>query len=362
MATLKDIAEKAGISVGTVDRIMHNRGRFSQDTAEKVRRIAQEMNYRPNLMARHLSRSVECRLVLFMPSPEQDSSYWTLPLTGARRIAADLEPFGLTLETIHYDRYSSVSFRAAAEILLRQDWDGVMMAPLRESETMELMERLGPDVPVVFFDTDLPRADRIAYVGQDSEASGRLAARLLGLAAQARSYRRIRAGGRVSHPSFVLVAPDAQNDHLDHRIRGFQEAINAPVELCVVNVESDHDTEAFRKALNTSITGETAGVFVIDASAHFVAEYMAGRFGMDPANPERPPLIGFDLVPPNRRWMKDGMIDFLLTQRPVDQGTKGVNLLFRKVFRNETGPDHEFMPIDIITLENLDYLSPEDLS
>ncbi len=68
MATLKDIAEKAGVSIGTVDRIMHNRGRFSPETAEKVRRIMEELDYRPNLMARHLSRSAECRIGLFLPS------------------------------------------------------------------------------------------------------------------------------------------------------------------------------------------------------------------------------------------------------------------------------------------------------
>ena len=79
MATIKDIAERAGISIGTVDRIIHNRGRFSSDTAEKVRRIMEDLNYKPNVMARHLSQSKQYRVGVLLPHPDQDSGYWTLP-------------------------------------------------------------------------------------------------------------------------------------------------------------------------------------------------------------------------------------------------------------------------------------------
>ncbi len=226
---------------------------------------------------------------------------------------------------------------------------------------MELMERIGAKVPVVFFDTDLPSARRMAYVGQDSETGGRLAARLLGLAAQARNSRQQIPGEVSPVKKFVIVAPNAQNDHLDHRIRGFRENINAPVEMCIVNVQSDHDTGAFRKALNDSINTDTAGIFVIDASAHFVAEYLSSHYDSSDDSPVRPPLLGFDLVPGNRKWMEEGIIDFLLTQRPVDQGAKCVRRLFGKIFQDESGEEHEYMPIDIITIENLKYLKVEEV-
>lgn len=359
MATLKDIAEKAGISVGTVDRIMHNRGRFSEDTAEKVRRIARELDYRPNLMARQLSRAAECRIGVFMPDPEQDSGYWSLPLSGALRAATELAAFGVSLKIIHYNRYSSESFRSAGEELLTGNWDGLMMAPLRDEETLALMDRIDSEVPVVFFDTDLPSAPRLGFIGQDSKTGGQLAARLLGLVAGdclARRGRRINSGGKgPAAASYLIVAPGTENDHLDHRIQGFQEAIEGIVDICRVSVESDHDKSAFRKALDGSITTDTSGIFVIDASAHFVAEYLAERH--PEGRPERIPLLGFDLVPANRKWMEEGTIDFLLTQRPVEQGAECVRRLFRKVFEGDSGPDHEFTPIDIITRENLKFFS-----
>ncbi len=85
MATLKDIAEKAGVSIGTIDRIIHNRGRFSSDTADRVRQIMEEVDYRPNIMARQLSRAGNCHIGAFLPKGEQDSGYWNLPLSGMRR-------------------------------------------------------------------------------------------------------------------------------------------------------------------------------------------------------------------------------------------------------------------------------------
>lgn len=49
MATIKEIAAFAGVSRGTVDRVLNNRGGVSQKTADKIRRIMEEQNFQPNL-------------------------------------------------------------------------------------------------------------------------------------------------------------------------------------------------------------------------------------------------------------------------------------------------------------------------
>ena len=54
--TLKDIADMAGVSPGTVDRALHNRGRVNQEVAERIRKIARELGYRPNAIAKGLSK------------------------------------------------------------------------------------------------------------------------------------------------------------------------------------------------------------------------------------------------------------------------------------------------------------------
>ena len=47
MVTIKEIADRAGVSRGTVDRVLNNRGKVNPEKEERVRRIAQELGYKP---------------------------------------------------------------------------------------------------------------------------------------------------------------------------------------------------------------------------------------------------------------------------------------------------------------------------
>ena len=54
MATLKDIAERVGVSITTVSRVLNGKGSISQETKDKVFQVMQELDYHPNEMARSL--------------------------------------------------------------------------------------------------------------------------------------------------------------------------------------------------------------------------------------------------------------------------------------------------------------------
>lgn len=54
MATIKDVAARSGVSVGTVSRVLNNRGYISQETYKKVHQAMKELNYQPNQIARNL--------------------------------------------------------------------------------------------------------------------------------------------------------------------------------------------------------------------------------------------------------------------------------------------------------------------
>jgi len=342
MATIKEIAERAGISIGTVDRIIHNRGRFSDATAERVRQIMAELEYHPNVMARHLSQARSYRLGALLPWPDQDSGYWALPLAGITRAENDVRPFGVQIEVIHFNRYDSASFREAGRRLIDGAYNGVVMAPLLAAETREILEQLSAETSVVFVDTDLPGASRTAYIGQDSYQSGRLAARLMELLT----------GG--AGPVLVLT-PDTRNQHLEARIRGFTEHSQAQCRVLPVAVELNQDLEAFEMLVHGELRAKAAGILVTDASAHYAAAILAE---LSPAR--RPPLVGYDLVPENRRWMDAGVIDVLLTQRPAAQGYRSIHTLYRRLFLDQVPPAEIYTPIDIVVRENLAYMADEE--
>lgn len=353
MVTIRDIARRAGVSIGTVDRIIHNRGRFSPETARRVQRIVAELDYRPNQIARHLSRSALFRVAVLLPHPEQDSRYWALPLAGVRRAERELRDFGVLVEVHHFDRYQEGGFDGVARTILDREFDALAMTPLVEASARELLDRVDRQKPVVFFDTDAPGTRRSGFVGQNSVQGGRLAARLLSMLTGG--------AGRI-----VVVAPNVNNHHLDSRIAGLVESLPPPrpraAQILRVSVESDRQIETLHRTLDRALGPGVRGVFVADASVHYVAEYLARRTARRPSGASRPALVGYDLVPENRRWLDEGFIDFLLTQRPAEQGYAAVNRLFRAGVLAEPIPDTEYTPIDIVTRENLGYFPSEEES
>jgi LacI family transcriptional regulator len=78
---IKDIAQLAGVSVGTVDRVLHNRGRVSEDALTKVMGVLDQIDYKPNLIARTLGANKTYRIAALMPDPKQDP-YWAYSRSG----------------------------------------------------------------------------------------------------------------------------------------------------------------------------------------------------------------------------------------------------------------------------------------
>ena len=52
---IKDIAELSGVSTGTVDRILHNRGKVSEEAQKKVEKVLKEIDYHPTVSYTHLT-------------------------------------------------------------------------------------------------------------------------------------------------------------------------------------------------------------------------------------------------------------------------------------------------------------------
>ena len=67
MPTIKDVAREAGLSVGTVSRVLNNRGYISEETRQRVRAAMDQLGYCPNEMARSLSKQTSRLIGLIVP-------------------------------------------------------------------------------------------------------------------------------------------------------------------------------------------------------------------------------------------------------------------------------------------------------
>ena len=79
--TINDIARLTGLSKGTVDRVLHNRGEVSKKSYQKVMDSIKELGYEPNLYASLLARAEQKTIALLLPA-HQPGTYWELAAKG----------------------------------------------------------------------------------------------------------------------------------------------------------------------------------------------------------------------------------------------------------------------------------------
>jgi len=343
MTSIRDIARRARVSIGTVDRVLHERGRVSERTRARIREIVAALDYKPNVYARNLSLAKTYTFGVLMPKLSQDSRYWQLPARGIARAAEQLAPYRVRIRAARFDRYSSNSFERAARKLADEGIDGLLVAPVLPGVAGRVISGVFRRIPYVFFDSTIPDNRVLACVAQDPYRSGVLAGNLMTMIL-----------GRGGSVVIVKVLPD--DFHITERIRGFEAALRKDA-LHEVRTEAV-DSRNFTGVLNRLLQGNggVRGIFVSNAWTHAIAR----KFRSHRDGERKVRIIGYDLVAGNVRELKAGSIDFLISQRPAMQGYLGVMALYRHVVLRESVRKRIMVPLDILTRDNLSYYHDED--
>ena len=105
---IKDIAERAGVSVGTVDRVLHGRPNVSKPAREKVEQALREMDYKPNAYASALAYNRQYMFRILLPKHESEA-YWDEIEEGARKAMEALRDFHIEVEIAYYERFNEES-------------------------------------------------------------------------------------------------------------------------------------------------------------------------------------------------------------------------------------------------------------
>src|SRR5690606_38079980 len=167
MPTIKDVAEKAGVTVTTVSRVLNNRGYISEATRQKVYKAMEELNYQPNELARSLFRGRSHLLGLIIPTVAHP---FFGELSASIEAYAHSKGYKVLLCNSQLNRKKEKEY---IEMLKRHQVDGIIMA----SHTMEVDEFAKVNLPIVTFDRRIG-AD-IPYVSSDNYQGGKLATNLL---------------------------------------------------------------------------------------------------------------------------------------------------------------------------------------
>ena len=347
---IKDIAEKAQTSKGTVDRVLHNRGRVAEDVRERILKIIKELNYEPNLIAQSLKSQRTFNIAVLSPDPSDDT-YWESPLKGIEKAEKELRQYGMNITRFIFNLHDEKSFILKAEEVTKEGPDGILIAPVFYKEALPFFANWKSlEIPYVLFNTQIESVDPLCYIGQDSYRSGVLAAKIISFG--------------LPQPCTVLIAhinEDIPNSaHLMTKENGFRDYFgqndkNNKYKLVVKEINfTEGDTLDVQFEEITKQHPELAAVYVTNSKAFEVASYLerSGKTNIK--------LIGYDLLQPNLEYLNKEIINFLINQNPLGQGYWGIHQLANYlIFKKDIQPI-KFLPLDIITKENLDYyLDPQ---
>lgn len=340
MATIKEIAALAGVSRGTVDRVLNHRGSVNPATAERIEKIARELDYKPNVAGLVLAaqkKKLKLGVILFSP----ENPFYLDVFEGVSSKAEELAGYNCTV--IVKQIASSVEAQLSAiEELVAEEINGIALAPYNDSRIRDKINLLsGQGIPVVTLNTDIENTRRIAYVGSHYTKSGSTAAGLLRLMTHGEVHV-----GIITGSSNILCHTE--------RIAGFTESLKPFSDtIHIAEIVEVHDDEFESYEKTTALLKRHPEINALYFAAGGVYGGCRSVKALGLQNQMR--IVAYDMVPTTKELLRQGIISAVICQQPKLQGSKPLALLFTYLTTGEL-PDREqhYVAVDIRIRENCD--------
>ena len=308
---IKDIAERAGVSVGTVDRVLHKRPNVSPKALEKVQKALEEMDYKPNMYASALAYNKAYTFYCVIPKHESEA-YWEEVEEGAETACDRFRDFRVSHKIMYYNRFSTETFAKVMSDVLKQSPDGVIVVPSKLGVTQKYTSIMHEqNIPFILLDSYMPDLKPLSFFGQDSFCSGYYAARML----------------------------NYMHDHFPH------------VVIHEVNLSLDEKRENYDAILERFFNSHPLvhHCITFNSKAHLVGEYLLK------SNRRNIQIMGYDMVPKNAECVRQGSISFLIAQHAFMQGYACIDTLFNAIVLKKEVEPVNYMPIELLSKENIDF-------
>ncbi len=313
--TIKDIAEKTGVSIGTVDRALSNREGISPKTKERVLQVAKELGYTPNRIASALSRRKSIRIgVVYAVNP---SDFYDYINDGVLKAAAELADFGIEVERLRSDVLSPQEQLQLLRGIDLRSYDGFVINSGGEPTTSIINRIIKLGIPAITFNSDAPDSDRLFFVGSNSRQSGRLGGELMG--------KMLGGSGEVAvFGNFINTSTFVD------RFGGFCEVLQKeypgisifPCAECYSQPDKAYELALGLLKMKESITGIfTTGYSATAGAARAVQEMQRSDIR----------LIGYDLTANTVEALQQGWCSAILFQDPFEQANQAVHLLAKHI-------------------------------
>ena len=341
--TIFDVAKLAGVSRGTVDRVVYGRGRVSDATKQKVVKAIAELGYSPNPNASSLANKKEYRFACLIPQFKK-GDYWEEINKGFIEGAEAIKFGSIRLDIHLYDQTDVESFTSLSHNILEENPSGVIMnAVFKEAVTEFAKELEAKAIPYAFIDNKIDDLDYTLYYGVDSYKSGALGAFLLTTRCDVKEIALIRLIRDTKHKA----DPNAP------RREGFLSYIHENFPQCIIhtvfiNPETPNQTiEVLEKFFKEHPT--IKHVAMTNSRVWLIDEYLKN-------NPDDERIVvGFDDLERNLESLRKGRIEYLVTRHIPQQSFKVLNNFAECVIKGISPlRRNNYVHMDILHKRNLD--------
>lgn len=345
-ATINMIAQKAGVSRGTVDRVLNQRPHVSKDVYDRVVKAIKELNYIPPSeqqaqalgLAKPASVHTSCKLGILLPNWQGHFKKEIMRGISDARKQLALQGAEIIIEACETDLpYEAIE---RIETLIKQDVSGIAMCSNDHYTIVEKVNELSSQgIPVVTFNSDLTNSERLCYVGQDVLKCGRVAGELM-----AKCLRR-------DDRLLIAIGNFRFNGHR-MRMQGFcqrmRESQFKSELLKVIETYNDY-TISYQKILDElEKSPDIRGIYMANHSVTGCADAIKkmGRQG-------EIFVISHDLTEETKRLLRRKEIDFTIAQDIYSQGFQPPLILY-EYFMDHTLPKKSAISpaIEILCSEN----------
>lgn len=347
--TTKDISNLANVSTATVSRVLNNKPGVLPETREAVLKVVRELGYQPNLLSKALATRKTITLgVISLP---EKHVFGPSLMRGIQLAEAQFRDFGLKLRIHSPRKLDPVGQARAIREMIRVRVDGLALVAIDAEEVrLALAEAAAKGIPTVTFNNPIQNDGQLCFVGQDAYQSGQAAGDLLA--------RFMGGQGEI----FVLNGFHHFSGH-SQRLSGFRSVIESSfpgVRIVYVKECFDDEISAFQltqKALRKF--PNLGGVYVVGAGIGAMCKALAqaGKVG-------RIRVVCYDLPPDDIHFLREDVIDAMITQDPITQAQLPIKILFELLFEGkEPGRKVFHTKTEIITkylLGNVAVMAPED--
>lgn len=337
-----DIAKMAGVSKGTVDRVLHNRGNVSEKARIAIKEVLEKVNYKPNIHVSAISIKRSYKIIVTTPEISL-GAYWESIHNGIRHAMEEYENVKIDLLVFTYNQYDIYSCRQTFEKIAGFDMDALIIGPTFPEETIHLCQKMDKkDIPYVFVDSTIDSTSPLAFFSADHYVCGFMMAKLITSIIPSQSniaiFQAVRTGDKSANTTVL-------------RKKGFTDylELNGCTNMMLTipfSVTSPEDNEMYLSRLFER-QKEVPAIVVLNSRGNFIADYIETN------HIKGVKMICMDLTAANVEALKKGQIDYLIGQEPEYQGFCAMRTLFEHLIIKGPVTKENYVQLDIITKENV---------